>query len=582
MRKGIIFIISILTMAMITIPACSEKAEKPYDLIIANGKIVDGTGNPWFYGDIGIRGDTIVQIGNLDGNEASKIINAEGLVVAPGFIDMHTHCDLEPSSELKGGMGNPDFKANLNYLIQGTTTVVTGNCGFGTWEVGDIKEKWESQGIGTNTIHLIGHGSVRNQVMGVEARKATAEELQKMKDLIRQGMEEGAWGMSTGLEYIPNRYSDTEEVIALAEIVAEFGGVYSTHMRAEAEGVLEATEETIEIGEITGARVNISHFKVMGKNLWGKVMMDAVRLINDARAQGIYCVADMYPYDQAGGCPLIDIDGNGGWSCFRLPSDMKPFKGIRENLNYKNVSEEEKAELREKYIEELDKALSDPKKRERIKNSVLVGEPPDNPSPVSVGGWHNFVTVVSKEYPDLIGIIFSDLPEVLNRDIFDIVAKMVVKEPDLHTSYGVMSYDDMKYAMKEDWLMFSSDGFAAPMVKETDEPIVGHPRAFSSQARVLRKYVREDRILTLENAIKKMTSLPASFLQLKERGMLLEGYKADIAIFNPLTIKDHATWSNAYQYSTGTQCVIVNGKISIEEGEYKGGLHGKLLLLTEN
>ena len=261
---------------------------------------------------------------------------------------------------------------------------------------------------------------------------------------------------------------------------------------------------------------------------------------------------------------------------------MEPFAELRKKMSDKNLLDTEREELRKQYVDELAKALSDKSKREQIRKSVLLGEPPHNPSPVAIGGWHNFVTVVSEKNAHLIGKIFSDLAQEQKREVFDIVADLVIDEPDLYTSYGLMSEDDMKYAMKEDWLMFSSDGGASPIVKKTDKPVTRHPRAFSSQARVLCRYVREEKVLTLENAIRKMTSLPASFLQMKDRGLLVRGNKADIAIFDPKTIRDNATWADSRQYSTGTEYVIVNGKISIENGEYNGALNGKLLLLTEN
>lgn len=572
-KKGLI-LLSALILVVFSIIVCTKEGTEEYDILIVNGKIVDGTGNPWFYGDVGIRGDTIVDVGRLSDKKATKTIDAEGLVVSPGFIDLHTHSD--------SGLGRIDSNVNLNYLIQGTTTNVTGNCGGGTYKIAETKNKWEEQGIGTNAVHLVGHGTVRREVMGVEPREATPEEIEKMKDILRQSMEEGAWGISTGLEYIPGRYANTEEVIELTKVVQEFGGIHASHMRAEAEHVLEAIQEIIRIGEETGARINTAHFKVMGKDLWGKLMKDAVKLINDARARGLNYVVDMYPYDQAGGAPLISIERNAGWACFRLPSKMEPFVELRKKMRDRDLEETEREALRKEYIDELAKALADKTKREQIKKSVLIGEPSANPSPVAIGGWHNFVTVVSEKHPELIGKIFSDLPQELNRDIFDIVADLVVDEPDMYVSYGVMSEDDMRYAMQEDWLMFSSDGGAAPILKETDEPVVRHPRAFSSQARVLRRYVREQKALTLENAVRKMTSLPASFLQLKDRGMLFKGFKADVAIFDPETIADKATWADSRQYSTGTKYVIVNGELSIEDGEYNGTLAGKLLLLTEN
>jgi len=543
-----------------------------FDILVKNGKIIDGTGNPWFYGDIGIIGDTIAEIGDLSGRTAAKTIDAKGLAVSPGFIDMHTHCD--------GGLGRPDANANLNYLIQGTTTVVTGNCGDGTFEIAETKDKWEKQGIGTNAVHLVGFGTVRRKVMGVEPRDATPEELDKIKEIVRQAMEEGAWGMSTGLEYIPGRYAATHEIIEVTKVVGEFGGVYASHQRNEFDRVPESTQETIRIAEEAGVRGNVSHFKVCRKDYWGK-MKETVKLINNARARGVYIVADMYPYHYASGGRILPIARNAGWAPFHLPNDMEPFAELRKKMRNRDLPDSERQKLREQYVDELAKALADKSKRKQIRKSVLEGEP-HRPSAVALAGWDSYLVTVAEKNKHLIGKILSDIAKEQKRDPFDLAADLVIDEPDLYVACGVMSEDDMKYAMKEDWLMFSSDGDASPILKETDVPRIGHPRAFSSQARVLRKFVREEKVLTLENAIKKMTSLPASFLQLKDRGLLMRGYKADIAIFDPETVRDNATHSDSRQYSTGTKHVIVNGKISIENGEYDGALNGKLLLLTEN
>ena len=247
----------------------------------------------------------------------------------------------------------------------------------------------------------------------------------------------------------------------------------------------------------------------------------------------------------------------------------------------RNLPDTEKKKLKEQYVDELSKALTDKSKREQIRKSVLEGEP-HKPSSVALAGWDSILVTVAKKNTHLIGKILSDIAEEQKRDPFDVAADLVIDEPDLYVAMGVMSEDDMKYAMKQDWLMFSSDGDAWPIIKKTDIPWIWHPRDFGSQARVLRKYVREEKVLTLENALYKMTGLPASFLRLKDRGLIKEGYKADIAIFDPETIKDNATHSDARQYSTGTEYVIVNGKMSIENGEYNGALNGKLLLLTEN
>lgn len=566
MTKRLISIVFCFLMAIFLLSSCRGTApdEGDFDILITNGKIVDGTGNLMFSGDVGIKGDTIAEIGNLEGKKAAKIIDAKGLVVSPGFIDMHTHCE--------DGLSDPESKANLNYLIQGTTTVVTGNCSYGTFEIAKTKELWEKQGIGTNAIHLVGLGDVRRAVLGVDPREPMQEEIEKMQSIVRKAMEEGAWGVSAGLEYIPNRYASTEEVIALTKIAAEFGGVYSSHQRDECSRVPEATEETIRIAEETGIRVNAAHFKVCGKSNWG-MMKEAVDVINEARARGIQITADMYPYDKAATGYLRSV--------FQIPKDMEPLAGLQKKMGDRSLPAEERQKLREQYNDEVIKALKDKEKREQIKKLTETGYPHD-PGPIAMWGWDNYTVMVADKNSHLIGKLISDLAQEQGRDAFDVAADIVIDEPDVYQSGGAMSEEEMKYAMKQDWLMFSSDGEASPIVTEEDRPRNGHPRSFGSQARVLQRYVREEKVLTLEDGIRKMTSLPASFLQLMDRGILKKGYKADIAIFDPETIRENATYADARQYSTGTEYVIVNGKIGIENGKYTGGLHGKLLLLTEN
>jgi N-acyl-D-aspartate/D-glutamate deacylase len=241
------------------------------------------------------------------------------------------------------------------------------------------------------------------------------------------------------------------------------------------------------------------------------------------------------------------------------------------------LPDSERQTLRGRYVDELAQALSDPSKREQIRESVLVGRP-DRPSAVAIAGWDSYLVVVANKNADLVGRILSDIAEEQNRDPFDVAADLVIDEPDLYVACGVMSEDDMRLAMEQDWLMFSSDGGAWPILKESDTPRVSHPRSFGSQARVLSRYVREQKALTLENAIRKMTSLPARFLRMNDRGLLLNGYKADIVIFSPENTRENATHADARQYSTGTHFVLVDGKIVIEGGEYNGALYGKLLL----
>jgi N-acyl-D-aspartate/D-glutamate deacylase len=563
-----LWLLSVLVFTFITF-ACQPPPD--FDLLITGGRIVDGTGNPWYYGDVGINGARIKAIGDLSGRTASRTIDAEGLVVSPGFIDLHTHGDR--------GLNESESKANLNYLIQGTTTVVTGNCGGGSFEVAALKKKWEGYGIGTNAVHLAGMGTIRESVLGEEPREPTPEELDAMRERLRQAMREGAWGMSTGLEYIPNRYADTEEVIALAHVVSELGGVYATHQRNESTQVPESVAETIRIAEETGVRANISHMKACGKSNWGSIE-EAVRLVEDARARGVDITADMYPYNRTSVSPLIAIERNAGWSCFRLPADLEPFADIRTQLSEIDREDAESEALRERYISELAKALEDPSKREAIRNSVENGTP-DDPSGVSRVGWDSYAVVVAEKNAHLVGSILTDVAEEQNRTPFDVAAELVVDEPDMRLSSGALSDDDMKLLMEHNWLMFSSDGGASPVVADSDPSVPGHPRSFGSQARVLRKFVREDGLLKLEGAVQKMTSLPARFLQLRDRGLLLEGYKADIAIFDPQTVRDEATFADSRRYATGVEYVIINGKLSVSQGKYDGAAHGRLLLLTD-
>ena len=565
MFKRWLIIFSVFLVAVFSFAVC-KGVTGGFDILVKNGKIVDGTGNPWFYGDIGIRGDTIVEIGNLAGKTAAKTIDAKGLVISPGFIDMHTHCD--------GELGRVDNNANLNYLTQGVTTVVVGNCGGSvSLKVAETKKKWEDQGIGTNVVYLVGHGTIRRSVMEEEPREATPEEIEKMQAILRQAMKEGAWGMSTGLEYIPGRYGNTEEVIELTKVVGEFGGIYTSHMRDECTRIIEAIEETIRIGEETGVPVNIAHFKVCGKDIWG-LMKDAVKVVNDARARGINITADQYPYGNSAPIgPIMSIPN--------VPEDMEPLAEIRKKMRNRDLEDEEREKLREQYVDELKKALSDKSKRAQIKKLTLEGLP-HRPSAIAMWGWHNYTILVAEKNAHLMGKNISDLAREQKRDAFDIVADLIMDEPDMLYSGGSMSEDDVQYAMKQDWVMVSSDGGASPIIKEEEELRRGHPRTYGSFPKILRKYVREEKLLTLENAVRKMSSLPASFLKMKDRGLLLRGYKADIIIFDPETVRDNGTYSDSQQYSTGIEYVIVNGKISIENGEYNDALNGKVLLLTEN
>jgi N-acyl-D-aspartate/D-glutamate deacylase len=563
MRKRGLGVFIFAITAVFCFVACSNLQNDSFDILITNGKIINGTGNPWFYGDVGIKDNTIVAIGDLSEKTATSVIDADGLAVTPGFIDMHTHCD--------DGLGDPGSNANLNYLIQGTTTVRTGSCGSGTYKIADTKTVWEEQGIGTNAVLLVGNIPIREKILDDDQLRApTAEEIRQMQELVRQAMREGAWGISTGLEYGGyDKVVTTEEIIAITQPVADYDGVYTAHMRDEAALMLDAIEETIRIGEETGVPVNCTHIKATGKDNWG-LMKDAVKLINDARAHGIMVTADQYPFIQ--GAPIEFITG-----LVDIPRDMEPFGKLRKEIRTREISKGEREELHKQYVAELQNALKDPEKRKRIKESTYEKRTED-PSAVARWGWHDFRIKVADKNAHLVDRMLVDIIQEENRDGFDVVADLIIDEPDILFASGSQSEDDMRHAMVQDWVMVSSDGGAFPVIEDTDEPQRSHPRDFSSQTIVLRKFVREEKLLTLEDAIRKMTSLPAQFLKMNDRGLLLEGYKADIAIFNPETVRDNATYANAFQYASGVEYVIVNGKVSVDKGKFNGTLNGKVLL----
>jgi N-acyl-D-amino-acid deacylase len=331
--------------------------------------------------------------------------------------------------------------------------------------------------------------------------------------------------------------------------------------------LVEAVEETIRIGRETGVRVNSAHFKCAGKNNWG-IMKDAVKKINEAREEGIYITADMYPWNKAATTPLLAV--------FNVPPDWEDFKNLEKKVMAARTAEE-RLKMMQAAVDGLADALADKDRRQAIRKWTTEGDP-DKVNWVKTWGWHNFTIVDAKKNKRLIGKLISDLAEQQKKDPFDIAADLFIEEKlDIVISLCTMSEDEMKHAMQQDWLMFSSDGSSLVYGQGT-----AHPRNYGSFPRVLRKYVREENTLTLEQAVRRMASLPAYLLQMKDRGLILEGYKADLVIFDPETVRDNATYTDNHQYSSGIDYVLVNGKVTIENGEYNKTLSGRVLLLTEN
>ena len=532
-----------------------------FDVLIRNAKIVNGTGNPWFSADVGIQGDTIVAIGRLDHRPADRVINAEGLVVSPGFIDVHTHVDE--------AFGKPASSAILHYLIQGVTTVRPGADGSGTYKIAETKGMWEEHGIGTNAVLTIGFNELRREVLeGDQLRSPTEKELEAMKSVVRQAMREGAWGISTGIEYDGlNIYASTEEIIEVTKPVADLGGIYISHMRDEAAKMLDAIREIIRIGEETGVPVNITHIKATGTDNWG-LMKEAVALVNEARARGVAITADQYPFLQ--GSPIDYITG-----LIDVPPDMDELAALNRSMR-----DDESRELRDRFVRKLQQALSEDRLRERLRESTYEQREAD-PSAVARWGWQDFRIKVAVKNARLVDMTLTELIEEQDRDGFDIVADLILDEPDILFAAASQSPKDMSLALVQDWVMIASDGGGFPVIEDSARPVLAHPRSFASQSVALRKFVREEELLTLEDAIRKMTSLPAQFLGMTNRGLLLEGFKADIVIFDPETIRDNATYADARKYASGVEYVIVGGQISVASGQHNGALNGKVLLKTE-
>jgi len=554
MIKSFFLGVSIIFAVFIVFSCQTETHE--FDLIIVNATIIDGTGQAAHDGDIGIRGDGIVKIGQIQGKTSGWVIDAKGLVVAPGFIDMHTHCDW--------GLGNNDIKANLNYLTQGVTTVVTGNCGNGNFNIAEINDLWGKQGIGTNVAHLVGFGTIRRSVLGDTNRAPSQQEREQMEAVLDRALREGAWGMSTGLMYIPDRYATTEEVIAMAKVLSAHDGIYSTHIRNEEACFLDAVKEAVRIGKESGARVNVSHMKAAGKSNWGK-MKEAISLINDARSAGMTITGDIYPYNFAATMPIFHI--------FNVPEEAHTVRDLEKKLDETKDGTPEQEQLEIGIADELAKALRDPLMREKIRKLTLEGDP-EKVNWIVVEGWDNIAIVSAIKNRHLLLKILSDLSLEEKRDPFDIAVDLFLEEKnDLVISVCTMSEDDIHHAMSQDWVMISSDGATVPYKVQ-----VCHPRTYGTFPRFFAKYIREDRIGDLIKAVYMTSVLPAKALGLEDRGLLREGYKADIVIFDPEKIRDNATYLDPHVYSTGIEFVIVNGTVAIDRGRFTDSLAGRVLL----
>jgi N-acyl-D-amino-acid deacylase len=567
------FLTCIFTICVLSHSANAQENNERFDLLILNGRIIDGTGNPWVYSDVGIIGDRIASVGRLTDQSASRVIDAQGMVVTPGFIDVHTHSDKT--------LADSEASANLQYLLQGVTTVRPGADGLTNHDPLNTKRQWEGHGIGTNAVLTVGYNVLRRDVMqGDVHRSLTNSELQEMQVQVRAAMEEGAWGVSAGMEEDGavadgvDIYATPEEIIEVFRPAAEMGGFFMAHMRDEADNVLASVEEMIQVGEATSAPVNVTHIKVTGDSNWG-LMPTVISLIESARNRGVQITADQYPWLQ--GMPIDFIT-----DLVDVPPQMETLYTLSQESRRLNDPANAKISdpaHRKRFTTELQQALSDKTQRNQLRNWTYKLKQ-DEMSPVARWGWGDFRIMVADKNVGHVGKGLAELAEEQGRDGFDVLADLILDEPDILFASASQSPQDMRHALVQDWVMISSDGTSHPHIDSNAEPVRDHPRSFASNAVVLRRFVREEKLITLVDAVRKMTSLPAQFLGMKDRGILREGFAADLVIFDPDRVRDEATYSDAYKLATGISFVIVNGQLSVEDGIFNGNRGGKVLLKT--
>jgi N-acyl-D-amino-acid deacylase len=518
-----LFLVFCILFSTIT-PSFTQTAEQ-FDLVITNARIVDGTGNPWFRGSIAVKDGKIVKIGRFNNSNTKQTIDAQNKIVAPGFIDVHAH--------VEGIYNNPTAE---NFIRMGVTSLVTGNCGGSATDVKQFLGRIKETPIAVNLATLIAHGSVRRQAMGLDNRAPTAEEQVKMNQIVEQGMKDGAVGLSTGLIYVPGTFAKTEEVVELAKVASKYNGVYASHIRDEGNGVVEAIKEAINIGELANMPVEISHFKISSKALWGE-SPTTIGLVESARKRGVAVTVDQYAYTASS--TSLDV---------RLP-----------NWAVAGGREEGKKRLadratREKIVKEMKEDL----KKKEFKDYSFAYVSDYAPNPEFNGKNIVEITQMTKGKKKLDAQI-EQILEMYEKG----GAGMV---------YRVMDEKDVQNIMRQPFTMIASDsgvrkfGEGAP-----------HPRGYGNNARVLGRYVREMKIISLEDAIRKMTSLPALTFNLRDRGLIREEYAADLVIFDENTIGDKATFENPHQYATGFQAVIVNGEVVFDGSKMTGKMSGQSL-----
>jgi N-acyl-D-amino-acid deacylase len=500
--------------------------QETYDLVIKNGKIIDGTGNSWFYADIAVKDGKIVRMGKFAYSLSKKVIDADGLMVAPGFIDVHTHIE---GDEAKTPTAD-------NFIYDGVTTVITGNCGGSKTNISNYIRFLDSIKLSVNIATLIGHNDVRKAVLGSANRAPTDEELKNMKAIVAKAMEDGAVGLSTGLIYIPGTYSSTYEVVELAKTAASYKGVYTSHIRSEGDSVVPAIKEALLIGKEAGMPVEISHFKLSGQQNW-KRSNETLKLVQDARKEGIDVTIDQYPYT-ASSTSLSTL----------LPDEV-----LADGMD------------------SIKKRLSNPAIRKYVAESMVKNLKKRGLKHFSyaVVAYHSADTTLNGKSIEAVNLLKGKKHNAANEA--ETVMDMMMQGGAGMVFHGMSDWD-VENIMKYPYNMFASDagirsfGEGAP-----------HPRGYGTNARVLAKYVRDEKIIGLEEAIRRMTSLPAQKFQLKDRGLLLPGFAADIVVFDADKVQDESQYDHPHAYSKGFTYVLVNGNVTVDQSKHTGSRSGKFL-----
>src|SRR5919108_3473690 len=497
----------LLLLAFVPYAVGAQPATPSYDLILRRARIVDGTGSPWYRGDIGVRGDTIARIAPSIASDAARVIDLNGLVAAPGFIDIHTHARR----------GIFDVPTAENYVRQGVTTLIEGPDGGSAVPLAPFLDKVAALRTSANFASFIGQGSIRSAVIGEVNRTASSDELERMRDLVRQGMEDGALGLSSGLFYVPGTFTPTAEVVELARVAGRMGGIYISHMRNEAAGVVDSVRETIAIGEQGGLPTQVTHHKVIGRKYWGR-SVDTLRLVDEARARGVDATIDQYPYTAS----------STGIGAALLPAWA--LEGGRQSTLKRLQTPSARAEIRSETI--------------RLIKEERGGGDPQNVQ-IARCDWDHALD--GKRLGD---VTKGRGLEPTIENAAD-TALWIVEQGGCQGIFHAIDEQDLQRILRHPATMIGSDGEVTIFGQASP-----HPRSYGTFVRVLGRYVRELHAITLEDAVRKMSSYPAQRIGLADRGVLREGMKADVVVFDPNTIRDRATFEQPHQYAEGVSLVV--------------------------